>query len=404
MENISKDVEQLDLSKLSLNEQNKIKSFSYREYSIITKLPGEYKISLPVEFLDSLNLEEDYTGNLFIEKNLLSSFINLSKDSIDLSANPFILNQMILQSMFSIFGSINSQNDFLQFSSDEYLVVEKENYLESFIDKHFKDYIEKNISIIFSKFKIKDLDTFTKALKFIGVKIDFLIDSKSSSSNIEINNSLYTKIKNFVMSLNKLLILVAPSNNFWIKSEKITIGTVSYDRKINNYSHIFMNWEFVKKFYERVANHPRCILGFLNSMQRKNLVGCVETIGVGVKNFTKFLLFDQDTHENIAPSGNRPKFMRNMEKIKNRCKTSGCDTKFNETNIIILESENDKITPETSSNSIMVNIFSEEFMTYTPEEKELFKLRVEKLLSYLEKLLNDADGDLREWIANNPFN
>jgi hypothetical protein len=404
MENNPNDIQNINLNKLSLKEQTELTNFNYKEYSVLTKLPEEYKIFLPLEIIDFLNLNEDYTDNLLLEKEKLSSFFKLSNDTIDLSSNPYILDKMILQSLLAIFGSINCHNDFLQYSSDEYLVVEKENYLESFLDRSFKDYIEKNISIIFSKFKIKDLDTITKALKFIGVKIDFLIDNKSNSSNLPIYNSLFMKIKNFVMSLNKLLIIVAPSNNFWIKSEKITIGTVSYDRKINNYSHIFMNWEFVKKFYERIANHPRCILGFLNSMQRKNLLGCVETIGVGVKNYTKFILFDQDTHENKATSGGKPNFVRNMDKIKNRCKISGCDTVFNENNMVILESESEKITPETKSNSILVNIFSEEFMTYTPEEKELFKLRVENLLTYLEKLLNESDGDLREWITNNQFN
>lgn len=394
----------LDFQKLSLKDEKKISKFTFKEFQIITNVVGEFKIYLPLEISDFLNISEDLTGKEFLDFQTFSKFFDFSKNTIDMSSNPFISNKMILQSIFAFLGSINENNDYLKFTSDEYIVIEKENYIQNFLERSFRDYIEKNISIIFSNFKVKDYELMINSLKFIGVRIDFKIENTSETSKLSIHNSLYLKMRNYVLSHNKLLILVAASNNFWIKSEKITIGTVSYDRKINNYSHIFMNWDFVKKFYDRIANHPRCIVGFLNSMQKKNLLGCVETIGIRLKNFTKYLLFDQDCHDNNAPSNSKPIFVRNMEKIKSKCKSSGCDTEINETNLIILESESDKITTGTKSNSLIVNLFSEDFMTYTPEEKENFRNSVEKLLNYLEILLNESDCDMREWIANNPLN
>ena len=54
------------------------------------------------------------------------------------------------------------------------------------------------------------------------------------------------------MEKNKILILIAPSNNFWVKSEKDTINGQNYDIKLNNYDNgknrIFYNKKFIKKF------------------------------------------------------------------------------------------------------------------------------------------------------------
>ena len=196
---------------------------------------------------------------------------------------------------------------------------------------------------------------------------------------------------------------MTPSNNFWIKSEKITIGSKNYDKKINNYSMIFYNWKFIHKFYDRIASHPRCSVGFLNSMVKKNLEPCIVTIPISVKNFTRYVLFDQDSHDSTSGSGNKPVFSRNIEKMKAKCKSYE-DSNFNETNMIIMESEMDKIGASTKNNSIPMNVFSEDYLTYTPEEIENFEKKVENIFEYVEKMLNECDCDVREYLTNVPFN
>ena len=44
------------------------------------------------------------------------------------------------------------------------------------------------------------------------------MEAKTNDNN---PNLIYVSIQNYIMSINKILLIMTPSNNFWFKSEKI---------------------------------------------------------------------------------------------------------------------------------------------------------------------------------------
>ena len=237
----------------------------------------------------------------------------------------------------------------------------------------------------------------------------------------EDKNILYRNIKDSFLSMekNKILIFIAPSNNFWIKSEKNTINEQNYDIKLNNYSNIFYNKNFIKKFLLKVTKHPRCSFGLLSSMSFKNLKNCWDGLE---KQFSsdcpKNIIFvDQRYHEEISePNSKKKKFFRSMEKIKehlrnlkrSRDKKKDNDEEeaenveyFNEKNILILESEEDKIVDDTKHNSIYVNLFNEDYLGKKEQEKSSIDLEGDKVINYVVNLLENCNVDIRDYINKN---
>jgi hypothetical protein len=271
----------------------------------------------------------------------------------------------------------------------------------------------KNLEIIFDDFKLKDLRYFFLAMKEIGIN---LIDYPKFF--------LTTEIRNLVLSKNKILISIAPSKNFWIKSEKMTIGNKNYDKRMNHYTYIFYNWPFIRKFYDRIANHPRCLLGYVSSMQSKNLKPCIETISLEIKNFCNFLMFDQGCHDELKvkkkvdtnntnkkekfkkpvwkpETKKAPEFRRNQDKIIAVSKRIGVE--INETNFLVLESEEEK-SSMIKSNIVKLLVMEDNFFEKTKEEIEEMEKRHEHIFQWLVTLLDTCDDDIREYIIQNPPN
>ena len=215
------------------------------------------------------------------------SVLNLDKISS-------IKNGDILPFVIIFIGGINSTTDIYTYfdetvknPSEECYVDNSFSYLEYL--NSFIDYLKnsENISIA-----INQMELLFNALDDLGVNIH---------RNDE--NVLYRNIKDsfFSMEKNKILVILAPSNNFWIKSPKSTINEQNYDIKLNNYNNIFYNKKFIKKFLEKVTKHPRCVFGLLCSMSFKNLKNCWEGLE---KQFSelcpkKVIFFDQKDHEEI---------------------------------------------------------------------------------------------------------
>jgi hypothetical protein len=130
----------------------------------------------------------------------------------------------------------------------------------------------------------------------------------------EDSNTLYKQVKDTVMSNpeNKIMVLITPSNNFYVKTEKSSINDVNYDLKINNITKLFLNNDFIQEFINKIANHPRWYFGLLSSMITKNL----KTANSGIlTQFSKiypknYSLIDQKSHdsEDIGKRGVIPKF------------------------------------------------------------------------------------------------
>jgi hypothetical protein len=398
------------------NFENKLKLceniFTFQEFTISTKITKDFKLFLPKEITQFILKENNFFSES--EENSNSSaveYFKLDKEKleklsfqlntnnvIDFTENNFIQDIFILKSLLSFFGSINKKNEASKFSHTggnfSSISLKENQFIEN--SENYEKYLEMNIEIMFEKFKMKDLQIFVNCLRNHGIYLN------PNEKDSHTQNFLYNRIKNFVMQNNKILLSITPSNNFWIKTEKVTIGSFNYDKKINNYNFVFYNWKFIKKFYSRIARHPRCQVGYLNSMIKKNLEQCIDCLQIMIPNFDKnYLMFDQSVHENISQNkSGKPNFVRNLEKIINVCMSKNFE--FNETNILVLESEKEK-AESIKANKIELNVFSEEFIVFSEEEKKKFEEKIDKVFDYLENLLNECDCDVREYLVKNPM-
>jgi hypothetical protein len=327
-----------------------------------------------------------------------------------------IKNNNLIPYILLFIGGINSANSLYDFFKDE-----TTNFNDDcLIDKSPNYFIYLNSTLDFLKVNdllsvpFSEMNSLFEILDELGIKI-----------RKEDNNVLYRNIKDSFLSMekNRILILIAPSNNFWIKSEKKTINGQNYDIRLNNYSNIFYNKKFIHKFLLKVLKHPRCSFGLLSSMSYKNLKHCWDALekqfsSVCPKNIT---FIDQKAHKEITiPNNKKVTFYRSMENIKNYLKNNKENKDkdknkdeekekeqkentglFNERNILILESEEEKMTNDTRHNSIYVNLFNEDYLGKNEKEKSSIDLESDKVINYIIKLLDNCTDDIREYINHN---
>ena len=155
-------------------------------------------------------------------------------------------------------------------------------------------------------------------------------------------------------------------------------------------------------------------------MTYRNLKPCwdaLETLDDQIKKLRpkNTILIDQNLHDCIQqdPKDNKTKiFFRNLEKIieylknykgKNKDNEEDNTGYFNENNILILESEKDKMVDSTKFNSIRLNVFNEEYLQKDEKGKTATDLEVDKFIQYLVNLLNNCGDDIRTYIKQNPY-
>ena len=212
---------------------------------------------------------------------------------------------------------------------------------------------------------------------------------------------------------NKILVLITPSNNFYVKTEKNSINGINYDFKINNITKLFLNNEFIMEFIKKISNHPRCHFGLLSSMVQKNL----KTANSGMSTMFNTIyprhisLIDQRSHDGIDldKKGVVPKFFRNLELILKHVKTKDKLYCFNKTNVLIIESKDFKVKGEekpdsTKLNTLNVSVIDEELLRKpNAERKKIIKEKGEKLINYVYDLLENCPNDVRDYLVNHPF-
>ena len=334
-------------------------------------------------------------------------------DKLNLNKIESIKDAEMTKFLLMFLGYINSKNDIYSLYDDDSMHNPDE---KSYIDNSSNYLVYLNMCIDY----LKQNDKFLNTLTDIDILLKILSDVGITIQK-EDKNDLFTKIKKDLFlsnENNKILILLAPSNNFWIKSEKTVINDINYDKKLNNYSNIFYNKKFIKKFLEQVVSNPRCNFGLISSMTYKNLKACWEALGkidneineLYPKNIT---YIDQNLHDQAQedPKNKKKSFFRNMNKIieylkkdkKNKNNDQDNTGYFKETNILILESELDKMTDTTRYNTIRLNIFNEEFLQKDEKGKTAIELETDKFIQYLVKLLNNCDQDIRAYIKENPY-
>jgi hypothetical protein len=125
------------------------------------------------------------------------------------------------------------------------------------------------------------------------------------------------------------------------------------------------------------------------------------------------IFIDQNLHGSVQDEKSKKKtFYRDMAKIVEYLKKSKGKNKdneqdntgyFDENNILILESELEKMSDSTRNNTIRLNIFNEEYLQKDEKGKKATDLDVDKFIDYLVKLLNDCGEDIRSYIKQNTF-
>ena len=150
-----------------------------------------------------------------VENELESSFEE--KIILDLDKIPSIQDISMVSIILVFLGGINSQNDIYMIFPNE---MPQNPEDKCFIDncQNYAQYIYNTVLYLKRQqisFPFSDMNLLFKSLEEIGITI--IQDNKSV---------LYRNIKDAFMSLldNKILIVLAPSNNFWVKSEKNIIN------------------------------------------------------------------------------------------------------------------------------------------------------------------------------------
>ena len=381
-----------------------------KEYIIRSRISDDKKFYLPTpeNLLELFNLNV-IKSQIYLDIEKYKSYFKTENEEeiLDITNIPHILNNKILNSILFFLGAINIENDIYQFDEqvggeeeeeeeikepipEEYLFENSQNYIQ---------YLQNNIQLITRNIAFMDIEYAIKSLQEIGINII-----------PDIGNTLYRQIKDKVMSLpeNKILVLITPSNNFYVKTEKNSINGVNYDFKINNITKLFLNNDFIKKFITKIANHPRCHFGLLSSMIQKNL----KTANTGILTMYStvypkhYSLIDQRSHDglDLDKKGVIPKFFRNLDLILKHVKTKDKLYCFNNTNVLIIESKDYKISESTKQNSINVSVFNEELMRKpNNERKEILLKKGDKLINYVYDLLENCPNDVRDYITLHPF-
>ena len=383
-----------------------------KEYIIRSRISEDKKYFLPTpeNLLELFNLIV-IQGQIEYDIEKYKSFFKIKNEEniLDLTNIQTILNNKILNSILFFLGAINFENDIYEFDSVEEEEEEEikspvlaENLFEN--SQNYMQYLQNNINLLTRNIAFMDIDLTIKSLEEIGLKI-----------LQENNNTLYRQIKDKVMSLpeNKILVLITPSNNFYVKTEKNSINGINYDFKINNITKLFLNNEFIMEFIKKISNHPRCHFGLLSSMIQKNL----KTANSGMSTMFNTIyprhisLIDQRSHDGIDldKKGVVPKFFRNLELILKHVKTKDKLYCFNKTNVLIIESKEFKVKGEekpdsTKLNTLNVSVIDEELLRKpNAERKRIIKEKGEKLINYVYDLLENCPNDVRDYLVNHPF-
>lgn len=383
-----------------------------KEYIIRSRISEDKKYFLPTpeNLLELFNLIV-IQGQIEYDIEKYKSFFKIENEEniLDLTNIQTILNNKILNSILFFLGAINFENDIYEFDSVEEEEEEEikspvlaENLFEN--SQNYMQYLQNNINLLTRNIAFMDIDLTIKSLEEIGLKI-----------LQENNNTLYRQIKDKVMSLpeNKILVLITPSNNFYVKTEKNSINGINYDFKINNITKLFLNNEFIMEFIKKISNHPRCHFGLLSSMVQKNL----KTANSGMSTMFNTIyprhisLIDQRSHDGIDldKKGVVPKFFRNLELILKHVKAKDKLYCFNKTNVLIIESKDFKVKGEekpdsTKLNTLNVSVIDEELLRKpNAERKKIIKEKGEKLINYVYDLLENCPNDVRDYLVNHPF-
>jgi hypothetical protein len=338
-------------------------------YKVISKLSTK---SITLKFDPSLLFNmKNFSDRYHTET--LKKFIDLEKKEIiytdipvqDSSIHNILLYFTLLYTDFNLNDSINLKNSSENFTEN----INDEESLKLFENMEYKDYI-----------------LFRDSLIMLGLKED-----SSQEMLHRIRNSVFDHSKN------KIWILFSPSKIFWTKSDKDCINLNKHDLKLNNYSFIYFNHSFCEKLIGRFVHHPRVRIGFMSSMNKVNVEKCSKGLLKTDKlKAVKIFSFDQTFHKELS----KIEYVRNFDSIMDKHGIS-------ETQLVCIESEMDKNKNTTIKGvdyenlAIKFKVFDENYHTYSSEKQKEIEKEVDNLADFLEKLIENCVGDVREFIQKN---
>lgn len=388
-----------DIEKISLNNNNENKLL-LEKLKLKSPFSKERDITLPT--LESLSKLNHFFPLKSSEKiATMSDVVSiLEKNS---------LSELVLETAIILVGGINSANEefYLNYIKNNNSNSEKLSYIDDEVHNNcsiYENYIKNNISTIMSGFKILEFNQLIEVLEKAGFK-----------TNTEVTENILLLLKKLVYQNDKILVIICGNNFSWFKSERKSLGHTLYDANYNKFQYLYYNKSFLDKAFLKFLSHPRVELGFVSSMMYKNLIKIILSLK---KSFSQYLdkanfdeenefnkkavqenkklwLFHQDHHTKKPKSNltDKDEFFRSFSKMANI-------SNYNETNILILESEEDKVN-ETSS-----TIENTIYLPYYIDEN-FFKNNVDNSKideDFINKLINDVidkcDDDIRKNIHN----
>ena len=115
----------------------------------------------------------------------------------------------------------------------------------------------------------------------------------------------------------------------------------------------------------------------------------------------KWKLLDQSSHIRLRGRPRDKSVVRDMKKIIHNININN-DTTFDKTNIVILESDYDKIY-NTLENSVKMILFTRNNFFYNEQQQEAYHKLEDAIILYILNLLNNCTYDVRQYIKDNPF-
>ena len=377
------------LNNISLNNDESEVNTSIELFSIKTKLPYIFKISLPSP--NSLSSLMNTNSNNVLSVNP-QEFFNYytSNNTIDLSSIEDINSISILKNVCAFLGSINSENDMSKMCHLMNFTFKSPLYLENC--RSFNSYILDNKEIILHNLTLKTFNVFIKILFHLGITFP----NKES-------NSLYKEMKNYIFSQDKICIIVSGTEMFWTRTKDAEINGVGRDFKMykHNEPNVYYNRSFLNKFLSTVVKHPRCSFAIINGLIPKNVYPFVNDL-VSTSAFPEnWKLLHQGSHIRLKGRPRDKSVVRDMKKIIHNININS-DTKFDQTNIVILESDYEKIY-NTLENSVKMILFTRNNFFYNEQQQEAYHNLEDAIILYTINLLNNCTYDVRQYIKDNPF-
>jgi len=239
------------------------------------------------------------------------------------------------------------------------------------------------------------------------------VPNEASKNNIKEENNpsiSSTTINQEILNKDKIFIIFSGSDLLWYKTKKTIESDIKFDFLLQKCKYIYFNKKFIKEFYKRILKHPRCIPGFISSMNIKNCQNLIQEMykscEIKKEEQIKDLIYlGKKCHDMVNTKKYNPdtttEFKRNMGNMA-YCLNKHFNTKHKFYKMVIVESDPEKMSDSTKPYSIICPIFNEDYIT-KKETREEVDLKGENLINFLEKLLNNCTENINTYLKEKNF-